>query len=200
MVRSRSRADSSAMRCMPWRSDTGVGRRRVPVERCGVRQDARGAAGRCTSRCGLARSTRLPCRGDVLDWLIEVDRTVAAWEPNGKGTVDRLHELAGRGFRPQDCELIDDYADDLQRWTLAATEILAPAVRVTLRQPCPSCGAGHAYRDSGGEQVRSRALRVTETGCSAWRAGRRGRRRSSSGWRGCWVVSRCLRWHLEMRG
>ena len=127
--------------------------------------------GGARDRRGLARSTRLPCRGDVLDWLIEVDRTVAAWEPNGKGTVDRLHELAGRGFRPQDCELIDDYADDLQRWTLAATEILAPAVRVTLRQPCPSCGAGHAYRDSGGEQVRSRALRVTETGCKCLACG-----------------------------
>ena len=57
----------------------------------------------------------------------------------------------------------------LERGTARSAAVLA--VRVTLRQPCPSCGAGHAYRDSGGEQVRSRALRVTETGCKCLACG-----------------------------
>ena len=117
-------------------------------------------------------SSRLPCRGDVLDLLIQVDVTVGSWEPHGKSTIDRLHQLAGRGWRPQDCALIDGYCDALERWTASAAELLAESPRVFLREPCPSCGERFAYRrDSGGELVRTRALRVSESGCKCFGCG-----------------------------
>lgn len=50
----------------------------------------------CLRRLG---SSRLPCRIDVLTWIVDVDAVVAGWEPGGKGTVNRLHQLAGRGWR-----------------------------------------------------------------------------------------------------
>jgi hypothetical protein len=92
---------------------------------------------------------------------------VSSWEPHGKSTIDRLHALAGRGRRPQDCALIDGYCARLQRWVMAATELLAETPKVFLDVPCPSCGARFAYRRNGsGELVRTRALRVDEDGCT----------------------------------
>ena len=113
-------------------------------------------------------SSRMPCRTDVLVWLLEVDAAVAEWTPDGKGdTVDRLHTLTARGWRPQDCGLIDGYCELIEKWVLGAAELLgdrAPAV--ALRLPCPACGQQFTYRRSGGgESVRSWALRVSETGC-----------------------------------
>lgn len=79
--------------------------------------------------------------------------------------MDRLHRIVGRGWRPQDCGLIDSFCDELERWTLAAVELLTESPRVSLPFPCPSCGQQFAYRtDSGGDRVR--VLRVTEAGCS----------------------------------
>ncbi|HEX9176001.1 MAG TPA: hypothetical protein VF874_07870 [Mycobacterium sp.] len=98
--------------------------------------------------------------------MVAIDGTVGSWEPHGKGTVDRLHQLAGRGWRPQDCAVLDDYSGQLQRWTLTAAELLAESPRVFLHVPCPRCGERFAYRrDSAGELVRVRALRVSESGC-----------------------------------
>jgi hypothetical protein len=102
----------------------------------------------------------------VLALLIEIDVTVGSWEPHAKSTIDRLHELATHSWRPQDCGLIDRYTGHLQHWSLTGTELLGAAPRVFLRVPCPQCGAQFAYRaHDGGEQVRVRALRVSETGC-----------------------------------
>jgi len=53
-------------------------------------------------RVSVRRSV-LPCRGDVLVLLIDIDATVAGWEPHAKTTLDRLRRLAARSFRPQDC-------------------------------------------------------------------------------------------------
>ena len=86
-------------------------------------------------------SARLPCRGDVLALLVEVDAAVGSWQPDGKGTVDRLHLLAGRGWRPQDCAVMDDYSARIERWVLTAAEVLTETPRVYLREPCPRCGA-----------------------------------------------------------
>ncbi len=103
---------------------------------------------------------------DVLALLCEIDTTVGRWEPHGKTTLDRLHQLPALGWRPQDCGLIDDYCGQLERWTLAATELLAESIRVFLQEPCPRCGQRFTYRrDSAGESVRVRTLRVSETGC-----------------------------------
>jgi hypothetical protein len=108
----------------------------------------------------------------VLALLIEVDTTVGRWEPHAKNTVERLHQLAVHSWRPQDCELIDSYVDHLQHWSVAGTELLGAAPRVFLRVPCPQCGALFAYRrDSAGERVRTRALRVSEAGCKCGACG-----------------------------
>ena len=117
-------------------------------------------------RHACAHRARSPCRTDVLTLLIEIDTTVGRWQPHGKSTVERLHELAGRGWRPQDCGLLDGYCDRLRYWSLTGTELLGATPRVFLRVPCPRCGAWFAYRcDSSGERVRARALRVSEAGC-----------------------------------
>ena len=42
----------------------------------------------------------LPCHMDVLSLLCEIDTTVGGWEPHGKSTLDRLHQLPARGWRP----------------------------------------------------------------------------------------------------
>ncbi len=118
------------------------------------------------ARRGQAHRSRSPCSIAVLELLCAIDATVGSWEPHGKGAIDRLHQLAARSWRPQDCELIDGYCAQLQRWAVDAAGLLGPEPRVYLRQPCPRCGARHAYRNgSAGEHVRAPALRVSETGC-----------------------------------
>jgi transposase InsO family protein len=94
-------------------------------------------------RSGVWRSV-LPCRLDVLGWLVEVDRVVGSWEPDGKGTVQRLRQLAGRGFRPQDCAVIDCYTGRIEGWVLVAAELLAETPKVFLEFACPSCGSRFA--------------------------------------------------------
>ena len=110
---------------------------------------------------------RSPCHTGILALLVEIDATVGSWV-DGKGTVDRLHVLVDRGWRPQDCELIGDYCSSLERWVLAGTELLDPAPVVWLPHACPRCGARAARRRDGcGELVRTQAaLRVSESGCS----------------------------------
>jgi hypothetical protein len=101
-----------------------------------------------------------------LAWLLDVDTAVAGWEPHGKTTVDRLRQLAARGWRPQDCDVIGGYCDRIERWAASAAELLDETLAVTLEVPCPSCAASFAYRrDGAGDRVRVRALRVSEAGC-----------------------------------
>jgi hypothetical protein len=115
---------------------------------------------------GQGQRSRLPCSASMLAWLVEVDATVAGWEPHGKTTVERLRQLAVRGWRPQDCRLLDGYSSRLERWSASAVELLAETPSVALELPCPRCEASFAYRrDSGGDRVRVWALRVSETGC-----------------------------------
>lgn len=101
----------------------------------------------------------------VLASVIEIDATVTRWTPGEKGgTVERLHALTARGWRPQDVATIERHCEELARWTIAATGLLTPEARVYLPIPCPRCNARVAYRyNSNGEQVRSRALKVSET-------------------------------------
>lgn len=112
--------------------------------------------GPSVERKARGRSTLAPCRTDLLTVLLDVDATVRTWTADvvKGGTVGRL---AGRGWRPQDVATIERHCDDLQRWTIAATDLLVPSVRVFLPQPCPHCSARHAYRHtSSGEHLRSR--------------------------------------------
>lgn len=74
----------------------------------------------------------------------------------GKGTVERLHQLAAHAFRPQDCGLIDGYSDRIEGWVLAAAALLGDtAPVVALRLPCPACGEQFVYRQ---ERRRERAV------------------------------------------
>ncbi len=125
------------------------------------------SGGRVIGRRQRPGSSRLPCRLAVLELLVDIDGTVGGWEPAAKGgTVERLHRLAGRRWRPQDCSLIEGYCARLQRWAVDAAGLITPEVRIFLPQPCPRCGARHAYRDtSSGEHVRAPALKVSDTGC-----------------------------------
>jgi hypothetical protein len=127
-----------------------------------------------TYRTGVQRSL-LPCRVDVLALVIDIDRTSTGWLPDGKGgTLGRLHQLAGKAWRPQDCDLLAGYTDRLECWVLTAAELLRPTARVFLVDtPCPCCGARSAYvRNADGERARQPALKVSEDGavCGACKA------------------------------
>lgn len=123
---------------------------------------------RTAGRRRVMAGSRAPCRIDVLTLLVDIDGAVAGWAPDDKGsTVERLHALTGRGFRPQDIDLLDGYCHAIEGWVLSATELLGdkpPAV--ALRMPCPSCGETWSYRQNAGEAVRAWALRVSEDGCT----------------------------------
>ncbi|MGB8503512.1 DUF7340 domain-containing protein [Mycobacterium sp.] len=62
--------------------------------------------------------------------------------------------------------------DQLGRWALSAAELLGEQIRVFLQFPCPRCGESFAYRrDDMGEWVRTRTLKVSESGCKCLRCG-----------------------------
>ncbi len=122
----------------------------------------------------LVAGPRAPCSIAALDLVVVIDCCVERWE-SGKGdTVDRLHRLVGRDRRPQNVSMLDDISARLERWTIEASQLLGDeATLVSLRMPCPSCGSRFSYRpSSGGETVRSDALRVSEhdAECMACRA------------------------------
>lgn len=86
--------------CPPYRSSTRVARRQQ------------------------VHQSRLPCHTGILALLVEIDRVVGAWCPHEKTTIDKLRQLTGRGWRPQDCELLDTYSGLVEQWVLTATELL----------------------------------------------------------------------------
>jgi hypothetical protein len=126
--------------------------------------------GKTGGRTGTRRSL-LPCRVDVLALVCEVDTTVGGWAPDAKGTIERLHQLAARTWRPMDCDLLTGYADQLERWCLTASGLITQHPRVFLEVPCPRCQARFAYRRRDGESVRTRALRLDEDGCGCGSCG-----------------------------
>ena len=126
--------------------------------------------GSVTTRRGVAGS-RLPCRTDILTLVIDLDLTLAEWQPRGEGAVDRLHRLRDRSFAPEDTELLEGYHRQLERWAVTAAELLGDNTpTVALRLPCPSCGARHVLRrNQAGEAVRVWVLQVSEHGCRCLR-------------------------------
>lgn len=110
--------------------------------------------------------SRAPCNTAALTLIIEIDMTVAEWQPSGDGALDRLHRLRDVSFRPEDCELIDSHRRQIAKWILTGVELLGDKPpEVALRLPCPSCGRSHVHRtNSVGERVRSWALRVSDEG------------------------------------
>lgn len=151
-------------------------------------------AGTVAVRRRQTHQSRAPCHTGILTLLCEIDLKVGSWEPDGKTTADRLHQLVDRGWRPQDVSTLDDYSGRIGAWVLAGTELLAETPKVFLRQPCPRCGARFTHRrDDAHELVRVRALKVSESGCRCLACGTPGRRRNFTGWQGCWAVIRCRR-------
>jgi hypothetical protein len=122
-------------------------------------------------RYGRVQRSRLPCSIAALAWLVNVDTTVAGWEC-GKGTIERLHQLAARGWRPIDCDLINGYSAQLERWSFTAEELLDEHPSVALEVSCPRCEARFAYRCNGsGDHVRTWALRLSADGCACLAGG-----------------------------
>ena len=106
-------------------------------------------------------------------WLCS-SRSTPQWahgNPHGKGTVDRLHQLVAYSWTPQDYGLIVGYSGQLERWAHRAADLLAKIPTVALEVPCPRCEALWAYRHSDGQQLRARALRVSESGCECLACG-----------------------------
>lgn len=103
----------------------------------------------------------------ALDLLVAIDMCAERWEPGKGDKVDRLHRLAGRGWRPQDTAAMDDIAARLKRWAIDAAQLVGDTtVSVPLLLPCPVCAARFTYRrNSGGETVRTDALKVSEDSC-----------------------------------
>lgn len=105
---------------------------------------------------------------DGVDLCREIDSTVKQWEPNAAGhhtpTVNRLHTLSGRKWRPQDVDTVTGYANDLRRW-VQHYRTLVDQKPLTLPNPCPKCGAWFAHRSLDGERVRVAALQLTLERC-----------------------------------
>ena len=110
-------------------------------------------------------TSRPPARVDVIDWLATVDKEISRWAPGG-GTTDRLKTMAAQSYRPQDCDKLDRWSDQLAAWATEAATLLGDAVvSIPLRgQACPNCRAKHYFRHRDGEVVRSPALLVSEHG------------------------------------
>ena len=85
---------------------------------------------------GVLRPT-LPCpRGhsSVLALVADVDVTVASWQRDGDDTVERLHLLSDRRWRPPDVSTIDGYCRQLKGWTVRTAELAAPPIPQS--EPC----------------------------------------------------------------
>ncbi|MBF6062827.1 hypothetical protein IU500_13400 [Nocardia terpenica] len=109
---------------------------------------------------------------DALDWLTDIDTTVAAWHPdagpdNGQpDTVRRLNHLAAAVWSAADHEQLHDWIATLQRWTSTGHALLEPVRRWELVAACPACGVRTVHRpDTSGELVRQAALQITADGC-----------------------------------
>jgi hypothetical protein len=145
-----------------------------------LRAALRGNPGRSGRRLP---ASRLPCRGDILALLVDIDSTTAGWTKNADrtfrrlnvspDTITRLRQLAADNYRPQDCSTLDGWTAALEAWTLTAAELLGDKPpEIPLRLPCPRCAKRYVYRLSAGENVRSWALRISEDGarCQSCRA------------------------------
>jgi hypothetical protein len=125
---------------------------------------------------GVARSLP-PMWIDAADLKHEIETATAAWLP--KPVIDlldgdatpiaalRLHQLEGKGWRPQDCKAMDQISGIVESWTASIKSLLSPIPRWSLPSPCPNCEKATVYRkDSAGEMVRQPALQVSTTGCT----------------------------------
>jgi hypothetical protein len=126
-------------------------------------------------------SSVIPAWVDALKLLILIDRRASQlehdWPPPRNRetlyiarfpehpTISRIQQLAIQPWRPQDCTSITTIAKQLAGDAKAVDDLFATKP-IFLPDPCPRCGADHAYRPTDdGQRIRTRALAVTaETG------------------------------------
>lgn len=111
--------------------------------------------------------TAAPLWLDALDLKTEIDKRVAAWNPKGDSTPERLRGHASRQWRPQDAKQLEQQAAELQSFALSITSMLTPQHVKHFSAPCPACGTRWVYRHQAGERIRQPALQlVAATGCT----------------------------------
>lgn len=106
---------------------------------------------------------------DGLDLLVVIDNQTAKWQRNGIGprhiTVNRLHHIADRKWRPQDSDLITDIATRIKSWIKTYETLTAEERPKSLPNPCPRCSEKWSWRTVDGERVKQPALQVTTERC-----------------------------------
>ncbi|WIC40291.1 hypothetical protein SEA_HOLLIDAY_97 [Gordonia phage Holliday] len=118
-----------------------------------------------TQMGGTARSMP-PLWVDATDLLTVIDREISTLEPEPGTTIDRLHRLSDRTWRPQDVDHIERLTAQVLRWAHSIQDLLTPPERKALPNPCPHCDTKVVYRkDSAGETVRQPALQIGAYGC-----------------------------------
>ena len=111
---------------------------------------------------------------DAAELKHEIDVAIAAWEPrpvidatrNTPITLVRLQSLEKRAWRPQDTHGVEQIATNLEAWCESIKNLLNPAPKWHLPNPCPACDVAVVYRkNSADETVRQPALQIGPTGC-----------------------------------
>jgi hypothetical protein len=114
-------------------------------------------------------SGQFPFWADALVLVQDIDQVVmkihAAPHSWAGWTIPRLMWLQQQLWRPQDCDVIIDYAKALEKLVQRA-EGLFEARPIPIPDPCPVCDEKTVYRDQDGELVRTPALQITEDGCT----------------------------------
>jgi len=117
---------------------------------------------------GAQGETRTPAKSlpplwiDACQLLGDIDTQTHKWHPRPGTTPQRLHDLAGRTWRPQDTDHVEDIARTVDTWCEKIGNLIDPTARKYISAPCPSCGRAIVYhRDSGGDRVRQPALKWT---------------------------------------
>lgn len=128
---------------------------------------------------GVARSLP-PAWVDATDLINEIAVAVDAWQcglpdlPRPRhlvhATTARVQQLAKRAWRPQDVKALEQITRNLTEWSVQIEELLNPATKWTLPNPCPACNTTTVYRrDSAGDMVRQPALQIGPWGCQCQR-------------------------------
>lgn len=108
-----------------------------------------------------------PCWLEAADTLAKIDTATRKWQPTYQHTpgclpaLQRLTQLDGRKWRPQDTPTIELIATELETWATLIEALLYPPEHsgLYLDAPCPHCGHEYDYHyDSSHEYVRAPAL------------------------------------------
>ncbi|MCA4754803.1 hypothetical protein H8Z60_19940 [Mycolicibacterium fortuitum] len=112
---------------------------------------------------------------DAVDIMRDIDTSTAEWEPRPEIDVSaatppiaviRLQAIDKRTWRPQDTNLVEKIAGEIESWCEKIRALLDPVKRWTLPNPCPACDTAVVYRrNSSDEIVRQPALQIGPAGC-----------------------------------